>query len=301
MMHIIITSYGEPKATTRAIKAFLDQKIPDDYKIIVADPFPEIEEIILNDFKDYPQVEYFEDPDEGKSKALNIIFDMIYSKNKNDLIISTDGDVFVGSNSVKEIVDSFKDPEIGIVCGKVASENSKEDKYGYWSHLLFDEMNSTRRKLSEKKEFLEVSGYLFAMRNGIIKKFPLHASEDNVLPLLFWKKGYKIGFVPEAEVHVLNPQNFKDWIIQKKRNIKGHIALKKIKELEGVKRKNTLFQEAFRGLKVLFFYPKNIKEFYWTVILMFARLYVWSSAIFEKKKYSDGWRVEETKSTRMMD
>ena len=299
MIYIIITSYGEPKATTRAIKAFLNQEIPDKYKIIVADPFPEIEEIILNDFKAYPQVEYFEDPDEGKSKALNIIFKMIYSENKNDIIISTDGDVFVSKNTVKEIINKFKDPKIGIVTGKVVSMNSKKNMFGYWSHLLFSNMNLIKEKL-DCKEFFEVSGYLFAMRNGVIKKFPLDACEDNVLSIIFFNKGYKIGFVPKAEVYVLNPQNFKDWVTQKKRNIKGHMALGEISSLKKVSRRNTLFQEAFRGLKMLG-YPKNLKEFYWTVVLLFARLYLWVSVIFDKKKYSDGWRVNETDSTKPMD
>src|SRR3989344_5750327 len=173
MIHIIITSYKEPNSTKKAIDSFLNQNIKEKFKIIVADPFPEMEEIILNEYKD---VEYFEDPDKGKSFALNLILKKIYSNNKNDIIIFTYGDVYVSENAVKEILNQFKDESIGIVCGHPVSLNPRNNKFGYWSHLLFDEMNSTRIRLSNKKEFFEVSGYLFAMRNGIIKQFEFKAS-----------------------------------------------------------------------------------------------------------------------------
>jgi len=41
MIYIIITSYNEPNSTRTAINKFLSQNIKEDYRIIVADPFPE--------------------------------------------------------------------------------------------------------------------------------------------------------------------------------------------------------------------------------------------------------------------
>ena len=46
MIHIIVTSYNEPKATLRAVKSLLNQNIKEEYKIIVVDPFPEIEKFL---------------------------------------------------------------------------------------------------------------------------------------------------------------------------------------------------------------------------------------------------------------
>ena len=47
-------------------------------------------------------------------------------------------------------------------------------------------------------------------------------------------------------------------------------------------------------------YPKTIKEMYWTILLFFARLYMWILTLTEskllKKQYNDAWsRVESTK------
>ncbi len=303
MIHIIITSYNEPKATERAIKAFLEQDIPKPFKIIVADPFPEIKEFINEKFKKNKEVEFYLDPGEGKSTVLNIIFEEIYSDNKNDIIISSDGDVYVNKTAVKEILNYFKDPKIGIVSCRPISINPRNDKYGYWSHLLLDEMNRTRKKLSDEGEFFELSGYLFGMRNGIIREFPTEANEDNVIPRLFWDKGYKIVYNENAHAYVLNPKNFRDWVLQKKRNIKGHIAANKIFS-NGIKAKNNFINEAIRGLYV-FTYARNIREFFWGIELLFARLYIWLSAYydvyFKKQEYKDGWREEETESTKPLD
>ena len=304
MLNIIITAYGEPKSTERAVRAFLEQDIKEKYRIIVVDPFPEVEEFILNTFVDYLQVEFFSDPGRGKSHALNLLLKDIYTGNKNDIIISTDGDVWVSKDSVKNILVRFNDEKIGVVCGHPVSVDNKNKIYGYWSHLLFDEMNGTRKKL-DNKGFFVASGYLFAFRN-IINEFPVGASEDNVLPIIFWDKKYKIGYCEKSEVYVKNPGNLKDWIIQKKRNLKGHESLKNIfKRKEFPKRENTFFGEALRGLKVAFCYPKSFKEFAWTWLLMFSRLYIWLVAFYEinfkKEKYKDGWRDNETESTKTLD
>ena len=110
---------------------------------------------------------------------------------------------------------------------------------------------------------------------------------------------YKINYNENACAYVLNPKNFRDWVLQKKRNIKGHISLGKFFK-DDIKRKNTMMGEAIRGLYV-FSYPRNIKEFFWGVELLFARLYIWLSAYYEvyfkKQEYKDGWREEETEST----
>lgn len=305
MLTIIITAYGEPKATERAINKILEQEIEGEYKIVVADPFVDVKWFIEEKFGTNSHVEFFLDPDQGKSYALNLIIQKYYSSDKNDFLIFTDGDVYISDTAIKDIIMKFSDSLVGIVTGHPVSLDPKNTMFGYWSHLLFHEMNSTRKKMAKNKDFFESSGYLFAIRQGIIKEFPINASEDNVLAVLFWNKGYKCEYSEPAKVYVLNPKNMKDWMLQKKRNIKGHIALESM-GLHTEKRKNTLLGESIRGLRALFTYPNNIKEFFWTLILMSTRLYSWFAAYYEvkikKQAYSDGWRGEgKIETTRPMD
>ncbi len=305
MLTIVVTAYGEPNATERAVNKILEQEIQQDYRVFVADPFVDVKWFIEEKFGSNPKVEFFLDPDKGKSYALNLIIQKYYSDNKDDLFIFTDGDVYISDTAIKDIVSLFSDPSVGIVTGHPVSLDSRDTMFGYWSHLLFHEMNLTRRRVARNRDFFEASGYLFAMRNGIIKEFPVNASEDNVLAVSFWNKGYKCGYSESAKVYVLNPKNMRDWMLQKKRNIKGHIALNDL-DLHVDKRKNTFFSEAFRGLRILFSYPNNVREFFWTINLMFLRLYAWFAAYYEvkikKQPYSDGWRGEgKIETTRPMD
>ena len=305
MIHIIITSYNEPNSTRIAINKFLNQNIKEDYKIIVADPFPEIEEMVFNEFKNDKRVEYFADPDEGKSYCLNILFNKLYFDNKDDIIIMSDGDVFTGNNSVNEILKIFKDPEIGAVTGRPVSLNKRDNLFGYWSHFLLDvgAHEISRKKRYLKKEFLECSGYLFAMRNGVIKEIPTDVAEDTIIPYLFWKKGYRIGYAESALVYVKFPDNFKDWIKQKKRVANAH---KKVKNYPDFPRVKTFFNEVLEGVfsYKIWKYPRNLREFCWTLLLYPIRLYMWISlfydAKFKRKSYKDGWRENlAVESTRL--
>ncbi len=300
MIDIIITSYGEPKATARAIDSFLKQDIKEKFKITVIDPFPEIEDFLKNKYG--KKINFFLDPGEGKSYALNIFLEKIYSQNKDDIIIFTDGDVYVSDNSVREIINKFKDDKIGCVTGKPVVLNTKNEFFGYASHVAFDGIDRVRSNLSEKNEFLECSGYLFAIRNGVLQGFSLETSEDAIIPYLFWKKGYKIKYSPEAKVYVLNPQNWDDFKLQKIRNIKGHENLNKI--APDMPRTKSFWKEV-KGSFFALSYPRNLREILFTIPLFLIRLYIYIVAFYElkfkKKEYSDGWRAKETKSTKPLD
>lgn len=301
MIDIIITSYNEPKATLRAVKAFLDQKFKEEFRITVVDPFPEVEEFLKKNIKD-KRFKFFLDPGEGKSYALNLLFQEYASDNNGDLFILTDGDVYVSNNTVKEILSAFKNKKVGCITGKPVSVDSRDNKYGYWSHLLFEGIHRVRKNMSKQRKFFECSGYLFAIRKNVILDFPLETSEDSIIPFLFWKKGFEIAYVPGAEVYVKNPSNWKDWLNQKVRNIKAHENLSKIEP--NMPRTKSFLNEIKEGAIFAIKYPRNLRELGWTLELYFARLYLYILAFKElrkKKSYADGWREKEIDSTKPLD
>jgi len=304
MINIIITSYNEPLSTEKAINAFLRQDIPKPFKITIADPFEEVQSFIEKKFKNNKEVEFFLDEGLGKGYVLNSLFRNIYSSNKKDIIVLTDGDVFVENNVINEILEAFKDENIGVISGHPIPLDKRDNKYGFWANLQFDAINQIRKKLS-KKGFFEASGYLFAIRNGVIKGFPEDSSEDSIIPFLFYEKGYKIKYLENAKVYVKNPSNWKDWLNQRKRNIKGHYTLRKNTKNTKVPQTKTLANEIKRGVIFSLTYPKNLKEYFWTIQFYFARWIAWISAYYEikfsKKRYEDGWRETEIKSTRILD
>jgi len=301
MIDIIITSFNEPKATLRAVNAFITQDTKEDFKIIVCDPFPEVQTFIEKKIKD-KRVEFFLDLGEGKSYALNLLFEKLRSNNKDDIFILTDGDVYVSNNAINEISAAFKDSKIGCITGKPVSVNSRSSKFGYWSHLLFSGIDKVRKKLSHEKRFFECSGYLFAIRKNVIADFPLDVSEDSIISYLFWKRSYRIKYLQHVEVYVKNPDNLKDWENQKIRNIKGHESLSKL--FPKMPRTKTFWNEIKYGVLHSLFYPRNFKEIKWTISLFKTRYNLYKKAFRDLKKqevYSDSWRETEIESTKPLD
>ncbi|OGJ13334.1 hypothetical protein A3K82_00345 [Candidatus Pacearchaeota archaeon RBG_19FT_COMBO_34_9] len=96
-----------------------------------------------------------------------------------------------------------------------------------------------------------------------------------------------------------NVDNWKDWVSQKVRTSRAHETLGKYVDVRKTPRTKNISNEA-KGFISLFSYPKNIKEFFWTLGLFIARLYMWGIVFYEvyfKKKYhNDNWeRVESAR------
>ena len=294
MITVILTAYKEPNTIGKAIRAFLPQISKKD-EILVACPDEETKKVILSYSKKHKQVKYVKDPGQGKPVALNILFNIA----KGDFWILSDGDVFVGENAVKEILKLFSNLQIGAVSGRPVSLNSRNTILGYWSHLLSDiGAHETRMNLVKEDKFLVCSGYLYAIRKGIVKKCPEDAlSDDAVISHLIWSKGYRIGYAPHAQVYIKYPTTFEDWLKQKKRSGGGYLQIKNY-----VKNTPTMrsFSKEAMGFFRIWKYPKNLKEIFWTFALLFARLYLWALIFLNlklrKRTFKQIWvRVESTK------
>jgi len=295
MISIIITSYKEPETIGKAIESFLQQDIKEKYELIISAPDKETLDVAKSYGRKDKRIKIFKDEGKGKSNAINEVLKII----KGEVIILTDGDVFVSENSVNEILDKFKDEKVGCVSGKPLSQNSRSNLFGYWSHLLTYAAHKLREKRSAQGNFLECSGYLWAFRNFVIKKFPKDIAEDTIVPVLFWLKEYKIKYAEKAEVYVKFPSNLKDFLKQKRRAAGSHDNIGRYTNPRKIPRMKTFFNEILGSLN-LFYYSNNFKEFLYTLILFPIRFYIWLNLFYnskiKRKKYSDAWkRVESTK------
>ena len=258
---------------------------------------PDLETLIVakNYQKINKKIKLFKDPRKGKSYAINLLLNKV----KGDLIILTDGDVYLSENSINEILKEFNDKDVGCVSGRPISQEDKNTKYGFWANFLFDSAHKLRNKTKKSYNFLECSGYLWGFRNNVINHFPVNVAEDSIVPYLFFEKKYKIGYAENAKVFVKNPDNWKDWIKQKTRTSKAHEKLKYYFNSNKVPRAKTFINES-KGIFYIFTYPRSIKEFFWIQELILARLYMWLKVLYETKiannNYSDNWeRIDSTK------
>src|SRR3990167_6915815 len=128
-LSIVITSFKEPNID-EAIKAIVTQNIPYEYEFFVVAPDEATRKVTEKFKKSYKQVKFFKDPGNGKSYALKLVM----KKLDGDITIITDGDVCLAENSIREIVKPFENNKIGVVTGRVRSEEHTTELHSQSNH-----------------------------------------------------------------------------------------------------------------------------------------------------------------------
>lgn len=292
MISIIITAYKEEKTIGKAIDSILQNKIQNNYEVLVLAPDKETLETAKKYSKKNKKIKVIKDKGEGKPSALNRVFKIA----KGEILVLTDGDVYISNNAISNLLKHFEDKKIGAVSGRPISINSRKNKFGFWSLLLTNIADQRRRIALKLGKRFYCSGYLFAMRGGLIKEIPKETlSDDGFMSLLISEQGYKISYEPKAEVYVKFPTTLKDWIAQKRRSAGGYNQIK-----AWTKKEVRSFSKESSGVFQVLNYPKTLKEFFWTIELIFTRLYLWfiifKDINLKKKDFKKIWvRVESTK------
>jgi len=281
MISCIITGYKEPRTISQAIrqmiKASFKAGLKTDKEIIVLAPDEETLAEARSWESNRPElnIRVIKDPGKGKPCALNIAF----KEAKGDILILSDGDVYVNQYAVRELLKRMEDPSVGACSGHPKSIESKDNMFGYWSHLLTDIADKTRK---ESRGFV-CSGYLYALRAGIIKELPGDClSDDAYISYQVLNKGYGISYAPGAQVFVKYPSNFKDWMAQKKRSTGGYTQLTAQYGLVHRKEMRSVGQEIL-GLWDVIKYANTPREFGWTLALIIARAWMWANIFWERK------------------
>jgi len=292
MISIIITAFKEPKTIGNAIEQILKNKIGDKFELIIVAPDEKTLDVAKKYAKKDERIIILKDRGKGKPAALNLAV----SKAKGDILVLTDGDVYVDKNALKPLIAPFKDSRVGAVSGNPVSLNPKNDRYGFWAFVLTNVANEIRIENQKKDGKIICSGYLFAIRKELFPRLPENLlSEDGYISEIIYEKGYKIGYAPDARVYVKYPTNFSDWIKQKKRSAGGYNQIGKI-----LGKQMRSFSSESSGAFRLFKYISGIRQLIWLFELLIARVYLWILIYLDinikNKTQKELWqRVESTK------
>ena len=297
MISIVITAYKEPRTIAKAIEQILKNKLKENFEILVLAPDKETLDEAAKCAKKSKKIKVIKDEGKGKPAALNIAF----RKAKGRIIVFTDGDVYMSDKSLLHIVEKFKDLKVGVVSGRPISLNPRSKMLGFWSHLLADMADKTRRKCTKEKKSIVCTGYLYAVRKSAIDKMIIPGdilSDDAYISYIIENRGYKILYAAGAQVFVKYPSTFSDWIKQKARSTGGYTQLAQM----GLEPKNPMrgFWQEVKEITTIFKYGKNLKEFAWTMMLALARIYLWLRIYYERrlkhKSFEKTWvRISTTK------
>ena len=149
MISIIITAFKEARTIGKAIESILKNK-PKNFEILITAPDDET----LNTASKYKKngLKLIKDKGKGKSAALNLAV----SKAKGNILVLTDGDVYIGENSLTPLLKPFEDKKTGAVAGNPLPTNPKNNMLGFWAYVLTGIADKRRLKASllKKRFFL---------------------------------------------------------------------------------------------------------------------------------------------------
>lgn len=311
MISVIITSYKEPNTIYKAIRCIGDKEysgINPQFEIIQISPDQEtLEEgkraaLDLNLGEQFKQII---DPHKGKPNALNLGF----KKAKGDIILLTDGDVYLDKMAVGSLLEPFKESSIGGVTGRPLPQNNRDNFWGFLAHCFTSAADHKRKSIfTEKKEDYFVStgrpfplsGYIFAIRNNKIALPQDLILDDLYISYKIFNENFKLAYAPKAHAYVRFPTNLRDYLKQRRRNLAGHIDLKKHLELKNYKNERS-FGAELRYLLYPITFATGIKELFWAFALYPLRLITWIDVLKARITKSSimkktGWdRISSTK------
>jgi len=265
---ILITAFREATTVGRAIETFLTQ-LPEGAEILVVCPDPATTAVVDDYAARYPAVRHVADPQRGKPAALNVGLKAA----RGDVVVLSDGDVVVAGDALAPLLAPFEDLQVGAVSGRPASASPRDTLLGYWSHLLTEGVHQMRLSRDRAGQFLVCSGYLFALRRALIERVPEDAlAEDAVISHRVARQGYRIRYAPQACVFVKYPATYRDWLRQKVRSAGGY-AQDYVRR--SPLRMRSPWLEIANGTCLALRYPRNLREFLWTLLLFAARLHLW--------------------------
>jgi cellulose synthase/poly-beta-1,6-N-acetylglucosamine synthase-like glycosyltransferase len=269
MLTVLVTAFREAATLGRALDAILGQ-LPDDSEVLVVSPDPETTAVAERYAAAHPVVRHVRDPQQGKPTALNIGIREAHG----DILVLTDGDVYIADDALAPLLAPFDDPQVGAVSGRPVSISPRDTLLGYWSHLLTEAgAHRTRAARDAAGGFLVCSGYLFAVRRQLIESVPADAlAEDAVISNNVAVQGYRIRYAPKARVFVKYPTTYRDWLRQRVRSAGGY-AQDYIRHSPFRMRSARI--ELVRGTPLALRYPRTPREFFWTLLLFAARLHLW--------------------------
>ena len=224
---------------------------------------------------------------------------LVLKEAKGEILVFTDGDVYTSSGAINLLIKGLKPNSV--ITGHPLTTNPADNMLGWWGMVLYDIVHQIRLESVISSKLLLISGYLWAIHKSDLEGFTYPedlVTEDEYLSYYCHNKGINTLYQPESTVNVKYPTTVNDWLKQKVRTLGGSYQVKKLYEKSGEIR--SFSNEVGGGIKKIFSYPKNLKQWFWLFLLLCTRLIAWGKAFTNVKllKKSSGkiWtRIETTK------
>lgn len=184
-------------------KDYVDAKVKNSYSLEY--PKEKVKQIWITDgsndgtpdiLKTYSGVEVYHQPERrGKIAAMNRGIQFI----KTPIVIFSDGNTMLGNESIRRIVNLFKDPMVGCVSGEKRVRLEGMDTAAATEGIYWKYESTLKKWDAELNSVVGAAGELFAVRTDLFEEVePDTLLDDFIVSLRIAMKGYTIQYDPEA-------------------------------------------------------------------------------------------------------
>ncbi len=249
---ILIPAHNEEKVIGATIESMLKLDYPKKKLriIVINDGSTDTTKKIIERYaKQDSRVELFNIPrgkgGKGKSRALNLGV----KRAKSEIIAIYDADNTPEKNSLRYLVAQLLlNKELGGVIGKFRTVNKNHNlltKFINIETLSFQSMLQAGRW--QMHGIATLPGTNFVMWTSLIRQLDgwdeEALTEDSELSIRIYEAGYKIKYIPYAVTYEQEPQEWKVWIKQRMRWVRGnnYVVSKFLKHIPNFKNKRLAF------------------------------------------------------------
>lgn len=164
---------------------------------------------------------YHQPPRQGKMHAMNRGMKFV----KAPIVIFSDSNTILGKQSVREIVNCFRNPVVGCVAGEKRIMQEDEEAAAGAGEGLYWKMESwIKHKDWELNSAVGAVGELFAIRTDLFEDVETDTLlDDFIISLRIAQKGFKIAYAPNAYAEETASLNVQEELKRKVRIAAGGI------------------------------------------------------------------------------
>lgn len=221
----VIAARNERTNITRRIENLLAQQYPADrlsVLVVCNGSTDGTGEIVREIAAREPRVRLLVSPaEQGKAGALNVAI----ASADSDLIVFSDARQAFGPDAVASLVQSFNDPEVGAVSGRLIVKRgdlaSVEGVRFYWGL-------ETRLRLAESRtgSVVGATGAIYGIRRTLFPGIPANLILDDVyVPMRIAMSGYRVLLEPTAIAYDIPANDQRQEYVRKRRTMVGNLQL----------------------------------------------------------------------------
>lgn len=196
---IITAAFNEERDIEHTILNKLSQKYPEDRLniIVISDGSTDRTDAIVQEIMNRYEGRIIllrQEPRQGKTQALNKAVNHALS----EILVFSDANSIYSPDAVQCLVQSFADPAVGYVTGRMSYTNPEATGIGEGSGVYMNYENLLRAIETQLGSVVGVDGGIDAIRKDLY--IPMRADQlpDFVLPLSVIEQGKRVVYEPDA-------------------------------------------------------------------------------------------------------